>query len=759
MFKLNKYIRLVNANEDYDEPVVIASSDEDAAKAAVKKAEAEIAKEITELSGQADEVISSNTEIVDDASTDATQTEITETENKDIAVDQLKEESGETPALDNPETDPELGDASAPEAPYSEELPEGDDPVSTTEETLPEPEQETDEVLTEEVGTEIPAGGEGEITNVDDTVEELDGEIEADTETTEEVPLEVSGVDATSEGDGVSEVDEETETDDDDKDDDDDSDDDDETVIEEVNEEVEKGASELDEAEEEAESESDDDSESDDEDEEETKDDTVDGDEETTEEVEQSNLDETVEGQATDGDEGADGAEADAAETVEADPEDDDLEVIQPDDVDELGIVKMDTDDVESKLDEGVIALPGVDVEVSEDDVEKAEEEAEDAEEDAEDAKEEVIDGSKTIEQLLDEKESNEEFIEILQYGIENNQFSPQFAVVVQKKLDKLDNAFGMISPGVPSMENYDGANMKQYYTDLKASLELFNGAIGKTVRNIADGFAKGVNTRLHLTQHRKNLEAVNKEADRLLVKAKDAKEGKRSVRIPPMLANKENILKGASDEIKHCNEIITKCFKADNDYISKLIGHFSKAIEAKTGEEVDDVLEDLLKLKVPAAQYPANTYNKDIGDFYFERPSERMVGDPLKDLNNLREIAIPESGVAKRKGEKSVELSAKDAVEMLKHVKVIVGLANAALKVGSQRGVDHLDTVNRSVSKSSMRKTDENVKAGDLAKVRKIGSSVWDVTAESLNNQSELVDHLISVAKDLNSVAKRIIK
>ncbi|MFO5742355.1 hypothetical protein ACLBPW_30115, partial [Klebsiella pneumoniae] len=86
-------------------------------------------------------------------------------------------------------------------------------------------------------------------------------------------------------------------------------------------------------------------------------------------------------------------------------------------------------DAIEQKLAVGEIDIPDVDVEVTEDDVEEADEAADEAVAEADDLEDEVEDSKKTIGQLLEEQASNESMLEILHYGLEHKQYSPQYIV------------------------------------------------------------------------------------------------------------------------------------------------------------------------------------------------------------------------------------------------------------------------------------------------------------------------------------------
>lgn len=128
---------------------------------------------------------------------------------------------------------------------------------------------------------------------------------------------------------------------------------------------------------------------------------------------------------------------------------------------------------IEEHSDEMKLEVPEVE-EVSPEDEEEADFEIEVAEVENEETEEEVQNDDTAIGELEEEEVALEGFIEILQYGIENKEYSTQFAASVATRLAPYaeNKLFG-----IPSLEDYNGDAVESYYV---ASLEAAKDVVQK---------------------------------------------------------------------------------------------------------------------------------------------------------------------------------------------------------------------------------------------------------------------------------------
>ncbi|QYV99036.1 hypothetical protein [Pseudomonas phage U1B] len=723
--------------ESIPEPLATTSVEE--GEEAVKVAEAEIAEEIGTISEGGKEVLDSTTEIIEAAQDAADDTELVP----------VAEAPGETAVELTPTEETPLGDETPPPAPLSEELPAGDEPVSSTMDTLPDEVLDAGEVVseavpgidddvtpeeagaeqttadessndepdveiteTEEVDVTEPAVADAE-TEVVETVEDTPDT--TDSEVAEVVETESESIPAEAEPDEIVAVDEEVAVTD--------------SIVEEAAETAEvaeDGLSELEEVRDEAEEElTNDDSDS------------------TDVLINEAETEETVAETET--------ASTIAEPTIEEGAIEDDSETIVAETDDDVS-----EDDIEEKLAEGEIDIPDVDVEVTEDDVEEADEAADEAVEEADKLEDDIEDSKKTIGQLLEEQASNESMLEILHYGLEHKQYSPQFIVHANSCLERLHNAFDVYSPGIPAMEDYGYGNLEDYYKAMVTSLESFNSTIGKFVRNIIDNIAEGANASIHVKANQKELAAANTKADQLLVKLKDTDNFEsKEIKINGILKGDDNLVRGVAGEVRRISDIINKCFKIDGEYIERLVGHLATAIEADSEEAIDKALEEATKLEVPVKKYPESAFisGKLDGSFVFERSGRDVTGRTSKDIERLAAIALP-TGEWGATGTGTAKVNRKDVTELMKLSKVLIGLGNASLKVSGNRGVRRLDQANRDISKvASM-----DSKAGKK-KVRQLAGAVWEVVGQSAENHTILVDYIVALTNAINTAVNRAIK
>lgn len=135
-------------------------------------------------------------------------------------------------------------------------------------------------------------------------------------------------------------------------------------------------------------------------------------------------------------------------------------------------------------------------VAVSDDEVHEAEAAVADVKDEL---REEVasIDEVKRLEAEIEETQASvEHFIDILEYGISQEDYSPQFAAAISFKLQSLNDVFGG-DLGVPSLEDFSRDSLDVYYTHSLEGFKDVLARLNKVRKNALEALRKKTNQAL----------------------------------------------------------------------------------------------------------------------------------------------------------------------------------------------------------------------------------------------------------------------
>lgn len=109
-------------------------------------------------------------------------------------------------------------------------------------------------------------------------------------------------------------------------------------------------------------------------------------------------------------------------------------------------------------------------------------EEAEELAASVDDVLDEYEDNSEvaTIDEISEVTDSLEHYVQVLEYGLEHQEYSPQFAAIVHASMAQMSERFGVEMFSVPSLESYDSDTLEDYY---RVSLESIRGFIQRVAR------------------------------------------------------------------------------------------------------------------------------------------------------------------------------------------------------------------------------------------------------------------------------------
>ncbi|AEH03526.1 virion structural protein [Pseudomonas phage PhiPA3] len=421
--------------------------------------------------------------------------------------------------------------------------------------------------------------------------------------------------------------------------------------------------------------------------------------------------------------------------------------------------------DEEADLDEGELDIPDVDTDTTEEDVAEAEAEADDIELEADEDEAKAIDASRTIADLQKEQTTVEEFIELLKFGLESEQFSIQTVILAQDKLDKLHDAFGKYSPGIPSMEDYGKDDLDKYYM---TSLESFRGFISK-INNLQRSLHEKVERWWHggiVTKIDARSKAINKDIDLVLTKLSGASiQGKVSLSgLNSDLATRDgDLVKAVAGDLRVISEIAIKGLKDSERLQANIIDILNKTVTEGGGDKTTNLLQRALAIK-PAQFLPiAFTAGSMLGGWVLESRGVIEGDSTGKKLRSLGDVGVPAVKRTKVADKVTkVELSKAELARLLTLAKAYAALAQKLAASAGMKAVDSF-TENRIVRNRAL---DTGAHGGDVVTRASTWSDIGDidelagallkVCASHIEVYKFITQHSLDVASGIVKLARK---
>ena len=417
-------------------------------------------------------------------------------------------------------------------------------------------------------------------------------------------------------------------------------------------------------------------------------------------------------------------------------------------------------EDGEANFEEGELDIEDVDTDVTDDDVAEATKEADEAEEDADADEEEAIDATRTIEELQNEKESVEGFMEILKYGLSKESYSVQTLVMAQSKLDELAKAFGDHAPAIPSMENYGKDDLDSYYA---ASLESFRGFLSRIA-----GLKRALNEKIVkwwegplVNKVKKRAAALNKDADLALTKLSQSNIGSESIKgISSDLATKEtNLVQAVAKDLRVTSEIAVKGIKDSERVLQNVFDVINKAVTEGGYEKTGQLVKMALNIK--PAKYPNERAGDLFGGWTIEYTKEARSRD--NEIEALAYTLVPLFKKVKVEDRVTTfDVTKGDLSNMLKMAKAYIALADKLADSAGSKALD--DIINIRVTRNRA----VNVMADEMGTITRASSwseqvSLDDLASSMLKISQAHVDaykfttqHALNVAEGIISVVRK---
>lgn len=300
------------------------------------------------------------------------------------------------------------------------------------------------------------------------------------------------------------------------------------------------------------------------------------------------------------------------------------------------------------------------------------------------------------MDRLRDETETQiaalEQYLEVLQFGLENKEYSPQFAATVHAAMGNFSDLFGEETPKA-SLENYSHDNLEEFYT---VAAEDFSEKLWKLEKTLDKIMGAPINTivdKVVGTSRTLRARAIRKKADALLEKIAGVEvNGKFDVPVTGMqsrLAMKNvlptNLLAGVQADQKSLSEIFTKYAEDGFKHCKFLYVELGEAV--KKLRDGQDVTADMEKIsKVPQPELGLSSGIRDgsklLGNVALDIRQPQGAADSSKhrfevnaDRRRPKFVKLDD----KVTGPNSYALTKKDVVDLLNAAKLYAGILEKA--------------------------------------------------------------------------------
>jgi len=279
---------------------------------------------------------------------------------------------------------------------------------------------------------------------------------------------------------------------------------------------------------------------------------------------------------------------------------------------------------------------------------EEEEYEADDHLDESEGERREIESAMESFDLMVAEAESGiaslEHYQEVLEFGLENGQFSPQFAAAVNHQLSQYRDIFGDQCLGA-SLEDYGHDNLQAYYEVSLEGVKETISKMGNAISSAASGLTKTITS---LGTNERAADAINKKADALLNKR--AFEDSTKISLSGGMAKAFNfdgvipddIAKAMITDQRSIDLLISKFLPATSKYAEKALEELVKAINA---DAPDGPAKAIIGTKLPRVELSENvTSGKALLGYRVN------VVVPERDAINSKQIKEITSAVAKGK-------------------------------------------------------------------------------------------------------------
>lgn len=220
-------------------------------------------------------------------------------------------------------------------------------------------------------------------------------------------------------------------------------------------------------------------------------------------------------------------------------------------------------------------------------------------------------DGEIAVEQARREIVALEHLLEVLNHGVETQQYSPQFAAIVGASLEHYREVFGEEAVGLPSLESFSGDNLEQFYTVSQESVRGFINRLLRVVPAAVDRTANRLVDAIGDLANDAKISGINKIADAALANVKGANEAKEvSLRGNEALLNMggtfvDNPVAAVTEDRKNRQQLfkaIVIPYMQQGPALHKLIGEAVQSGGAKTTSNILKAVLDISMPTVPGA-------------------------------------------------------------------------------------------------------------------------------------------------------------
>lgn len=254
---------------------------------------------------------------------------------------------------------------------------------------------------------------------------------------------------------------------------------------------------------------------------------------------------------------------------------------------------------------------------VSEDEVYEADEHLDEVSQERAEFESQVASYQQMTDEVNERLASLESFEEILQHGLENQQYSPQFAAAVSQELAVYQSLFGD-EMSAPSLEDHGHDQLEAYYT---TSLEGIKEAASK-MKSLVSGAAASLSKTISMMgTNEKAADALIKKADALLDKFEFADST--TVKLGGLAKTfnfngsvPSDIAKAITTDQGAIGTLIGGYLPACSNYAEKTLGELVKAINT---DSTDGPAKAVIGMKVPYDAVPNNV-----------RDGSRLLGSVL---------------------------------------------------------------------------------------------------------------------------------
>lgn len=293
----------------------------------------------------------------------------------------------------------------------------------------------------------------------------------------------------------------------------------------------------------------------------------------------------------------------------------------------------------------------------------------------------ELVDSFESLRDEVDEHlASLENYAEVLSYGIEKEQYSPQFAGIVATSLERYQALFGE-DVEIPALENHGHDDLGEYYTASLESVTGFMSRLSNTVTGLRNRMVEGIASKTEAASREAFVKSITKQADELYDTVSKMEGGKVKVNLKGMSARlsmggkaPDSLAQAFTTDLKATRYLLLDYTKQYMEYTRKLSELLSTAARGDKAA-IKSAADKAIGLKSPAESLPAgllsgsDLLNHSAVKFEGRKSGEGDTRQQLKEKRKTNPAKL-----AKADGERGTageyEVTKTDAQAILKLVK-----------------------------------------------------------------------------------------